>query len=114
MDRPLSSYWNHTGFHQRKLDILKTHFPDAGPVKLAGNRPEIERLRKALNCYVDLYTNKLQLKAQSFCSIFGFRSSDFLEDKDNRIYSDGFYRRVEDAMDSMIMQAWLEQQKREE
>jgi len=109
----MNCYWNETGFHQRKLMKLHTIIPDAGPVQRAANNPALEKLRKAINCYHDLYNNALINRAQSFAAVFGFRSTDYVYLMNgHRVFSQTFYKLVEEKMDTMIMAAWLEQQKK--
>ena len=102
-------YWHETGFHQAKLHKLHKLIPSAGPIIKSKDNPCLEKLRKAINCYYDLYNNDLRNAAQSFAQIFGFRSTDYRYDDGIRYFSPKFYILVEDRMDELVMSAWLEQ-----
>jgi outer membrane receptor for ferrienterochelin and colicin len=81
--------------------------PAAGPVIKSHKHPKLERLRKASNCYTDLYHNDLVNLSKSFAHIFGIRSSDYRETISK--FSPRLYLLVEKSMDRFILEAWSEQ-----
>lgn len=69
-NQPNMMYWAKTGSHQALYDLLANKIPNFG--ECAPEFPKLERLRKAANCYYDLYNNGLCNRATEFRKIFGF------------------------------------------
>jgi hypothetical protein len=93
-----NTYWNNNGKYQRLYVILSKKIPREYAVKNAAQNPALETLRKATNCYYDLYNNGLCNRAAEFKTIFGFsgkRNAD--------------YDRTEQRMDEIIANAAIEQ-----
>ena len=108
----MNRYWHKTGLHQDKMLKLQDRIPSAGPVPMRTDNPRLDVLRKAINIYSDLYTTTLIHMAQSFSGTFKFRSTDYLvENSSSRSFSPKLYIMVEEAMDDIVMEAWLEQLK---
>jgi hypothetical protein len=64
------SYWCNNGRFQTVGDTIKKFIPVSGPC--GKNQPKLEALRKAINCYYDLFNNGLCNRAREFRSVFGF------------------------------------------
>ena len=66
----MKCYWNNTGVYQAHSDALLKLLPEVGVCANANQNPELEKFRKAVNCYYDLYNNGLCNKAVQFALIF--------------------------------------------
>lgn len=51
------SYWNDCGRYQKLADALQELVPPEGPVASPNRNKALERYRKAVNAYYDLYNN---------------------------------------------------------
>lgn len=108
-----NTYWNHSGKHQDKVDALQALVPAEGPVKGSKNKA-LERFRKAVNCYYDLYNNGLCNRAASFAKIFKVAPSDYGVGYTARClrvarFGPTLYEIVEKRMDEIIEAAVAEQ-----
>jgi hypothetical protein len=63
-------YWENKGKYQDLYNLLTKQIPVTG--ECPKNRPALEKLRKAANCYYDLYNNGLSNRAREFYKVFGF------------------------------------------
>ena len=65
------TYWNHDGLHEDKLEKLHSLIPAMGEVPNGKTtNKNLERFRKAQNCYYDLYNNGLCNRAREFSTVF--------------------------------------------
>ncbi len=102
------SYWGGTGKHQATYEKLNKLIPSMGACDDArGKNRKLDRLRRAANCYYDLFNNGLGNRAAEFRRMFGFGGTPIAN-----IYH---YRdcplleRLEAAMDKIIEEAASEQ-----
>ncbi len=65
-------YWEGTGKYQKEYDRLQKLIPVEGEVPNHEQNRALETLRKAANCYYDLFNNGLCNRATEFRSVFGF------------------------------------------
>jgi hypothetical protein len=65
-----TSYWNNLGRFRTTDENLRPLIPAAG--KCQKEQPKLELLRKATNCYYDLFNNGLCNRAREFRQVFGF------------------------------------------
>src|SRR5574343_1711649 len=72
-----NTYWANKGKYQTTADQLQKLIPAAGAVKNTIKNKQLERLRKAINAYYDLYNNGLCNRKSSFSRIFGFAAGDW-------------------------------------
>jgi len=98
-----NTYWNEKGKYQQEYDRLVSLIPAEGTVANPGQNPALEKLRKASNCYYDLFNNGLCNRASEFRKVFGFAGT--------WITKDGFpyYAPLEDKLDELILNASREQ-----
>lgn len=68
ISRP-QTYWNGNGKFQIAADMLRQEIPVMGPV-LDKKRPKLERYRKAVNAYYDLYNNSGWNRPQAIRGMF--------------------------------------------
>lgn len=92
-----NTYWNGEGKLQRTYAILVSRIPIEGEVI---DKPSLEKLRKAANCYYDLYNNGLCNRAAEFRQVFGFAGTALRGKSD---------KRLEDKMTEIILNAAIEQ-----
>ena len=65
------TYWESKGQYQAKADSLKDLLPFFGPVPKGNTvNKQLEKFRKASNCYYDLYNNGLCNMAREFSTVF--------------------------------------------
>jgi hypothetical protein len=101
-----NTYWSNNGKFQTTADALQALIPDEGDIK--GNKNKaLERFRKAVNCYYDLYNNGLCNRARSFAAVYGIGASSY--GSYGRGYSPRLYARVEDKLNEIIVAAAAEQ-----
>lgn len=65
-----NSYWNSKGKHQDLYNKVVKFVPTMG--ECPKDKPKLERLRRAANCYYDLFNNGLGNRAGEFRRMFGF------------------------------------------
>ncbi len=100
-----NSYWNNNGTHQALADKLQAMIPPEGSISGSKNA-KLEKLRKAINCYYDLYNNGLYNRGRSFSKLFfpyaryQYRGHHFVE---------AMYEHTEAKMDEFIVEAAREQ-----
>lgn len=110
-----ATYWSNNGRYQALADALQKRIPAEGSVADAKKNPALEKFRKAVNCYYDLYNNGLCNRAAQFAKIFGIATSQYKyrESRYNYGYNFEFaqtmYDRTEEAMDAIILAAAAEQ-----
>jgi len=96
-------YWNGNGAHQALYEKLNELIPAEGEVAEPRKNRALEKLRKAANCYYDLFNNGLGNRAAEFRQVFGFGGTSIA--KTREFYSD----RLERCMDEIILKAAHEQ-----
>jgi hypothetical protein len=103
-----NTYWNYKGTHQILVDQLQELIPTEGPVKNSTTKNKnLDRFRRATNCYYDLYNNGLCNRATQFAKVFGVSSS---QHKDTQgWFTPRLYQLTETAMDRIILEAAKEQ-----
>lgn len=96
-------YWNEKGKHQALYNEVAKLIPDSGEVNEPRKNRALEKMRKAANCYYDMFNNGLCNRAAEFRRVFGFSGT--------WIARNGFpfYEPLETAMDEIILAAAKEQ-----
>lgn len=108
------TYWNHTGTHQELAVKLQSMIPFSGKVEDFRKNKKLEKFRKAVNCYYDLYNNGLGNRARSFAKIIGIPAGQYKYDRYARqaygcAFADVLYTKTEAVMDEIILDAAREQ-----
>ena len=109
----MAKYWSNEGKHQALADTLQALIPAIGEVPDGKKRNKhLERFRKAMNCYYDLYNNGLCNRAREFSRLYKL-SGIPREIRERRHLGSmlSLYTEicVDDAMDTFIRQAYQEQ-----
>lgn len=109
----MAKYWSNEGKHQALADILQALIPAIGEVPEGKKQNKhLERFRKAMNCYYDLYNNGLCNRAREFSHLYKL-SGIPREIRERRHLGSmlSLYTEicVDDAMDEFIMNAYKEQ-----
>lgn len=104
-------YWNRTGRYENAAKALHEMIPASGPVLNPRANPMLERFRKAVNCYYDLYNNGLCNRAASFSRLFGLKVSEyrFRRLRGGWHIDQHLYAAVEPRMDAIVRAAADEQ-----
>ena len=100
-----NTYWDGNGKYQHLYKQLLRLMPDEGKVSFPKKNKALERLRKASNCYYDLFNNGLCNRSREFYQVFGFGGMSIV--KNNFAYSE----LLEKTMDGIIIEAVKEQQR---
>ena len=105
----MMTYWDGTGKFQAAYEELNKLIPVEGPCPDArGRNRKLDKMRRAANCYYDLFNNGLCNLAREFRREFGFGGKVIA---DVYYYSDcELLRRLEAKMDQIIYDAAVEQQ----
>lgn len=99
-------YWNHAGKYQDLYEKLNDLIPSEGAVANPKKNRALEKMRKAANCYYDLYNNGLCNRAAEFRSVFGFGGTLIPKARFNYpVLQD----RLDERMDEIILAAAKEQ-----
>jgi len=109
----MAKYWSNEGKHQALADLLQALSPAIGEVPDGKKQNKhLERFRKAMNCYYDLYNNGLCNRAREFSRLYKL-SGIPREIRERRHLGSmlSLYTEicVDDAMDEFIMNAYKEQ-----
>ena len=109
----MAKYWSNEGKHQALADTLQALIPAIGEVPDGKKQNKhLERFRKAMNCYYDLYNNGLCNRAREFSRLYKL-SGIPREIRERRHLGSmlSLYTEicVDDAMDTFIRQAYQEQ-----
>lgn len=109
-----NTYWESKGTYQTVAKKLQQLIPFEGTVKNPRKNRALEKMRKASNCYYDLYNNGLCNRAREFTAVFGFSSKPYQVYGRRGSLIRGYftlplYERVEEKMDEIIVAAALEQ-----
>ncbi len=117
-DKEYGQYWGDAGRYKAAADELSKRIPMSGSVAEPRRNRMLERYRKAVNCYYDLYNNGLCNRSAEFRQVFGkfgISASQYrchYRHRGRRINCIDFKAiapPVEAAMDSIIRDAALEQ-----
>lgn len=100
------TYWDGEGKHKDLYEKLQALIPVSGEVNEPRKNRKLEKLRKAANCYYDLFNNGLCNRAAEFRQVFGFGGTSIAE-RYNR--ADPKMIQLEAAMDEIILDAANEQ-----
>lgn len=104
-----NTYWNHKGRFETFAAAVQELVPVEGAVHNVSKNRALERFRKAVNCYYDLYNNGLCNRAASFNKLFGLASSHYrLRGRIVR-FDPSLYEDVEAKMDQIVLDAYAEQ-----
>jgi hypothetical protein len=68
----MSTYWNNAGKYEALYEKLNALIPSSGSVVEPKKNKALEKMRKAANCYYDLFNNGLCNRAAEFRQVFGF------------------------------------------
>jgi hypothetical protein len=102
------TYWNHKGKHEELAQKLQALIPIEGEVAQPRKNKKLEKFRKAVNCYYDLYNNGLCNRASSFAKVFGIPARDYRLRNSYR-YDNSLYADTEVVMDKIVWEAAVEQ-----
>lgn len=104
------TYWSGNGKYEVLIKNLQKLVPDNGTVKNPKKNRKLEKFRKAQNCYYDLYNNGLCNRASEFARMFEIASSMYKQTgRYGSEFSIIFYRKVEEKMNEIILEAGIEQ-----
>ena len=105
-----NTYWNNNGKHEAQARALQALIPSSGACdKPRGANRNLEKLRKAINCYYDLYNNGLCNRATQFYQVFGISSSHHKYGTRSPRFAQAMYDEVEVAMNKFVGRAAIEQ-----
>lgn len=108
-----TTYWGNKGSFPVLQENLHKLVPVEGEVKDADKNPALEKFRKAVNCYYDLYNNGLCNRKSEFRAVFGIVSSKYKIESVGSVgagtYLTELYQLVETEMDKIILAAGREQ-----
>ena len=104
-----TTYWNRNGKYNDLAEKLQEMIPIEGPVANPRKNKKLEKFRKAVNCYYDLYNNGLCNRASSFAKVFGIRSRDYKYIGRGYRYMGALYIETEQVMDKIVLEAAIEQ-----
>jgi hypothetical protein len=100
----MATYWNNEGAYQAMADQLQALIPAQGEVADAkGANKHLDRFRRAINCYYDLYNNGLCNRAREFSTLFRIPGVP-REIKQNYGYNFLVSSTTEDAIDAKMDQ----------
>jgi hypothetical protein len=102
-----NTYWNSKGKYQTVAMKLQDLIPGSGPVESPRKNKALEKLRKATNCYYDLYNNGLYNRARQFYQIFKIPAMEYRMGRYG--FSEYLYNELEAKMDEIIENAAIEQ-----
>lgn len=104
------TYWASSGKHESIANQLRALIPESGAVVNPRINSKLEKYRKAVNCYYDLYNNGLMNRTAEFTKVFGFSSSSYKQPwRGSGRFDDSLYIRVESMLDAIIADAGREQ-----
>ena len=103
-----NTYWNSNGKYNALAEQLQALIPAEGAVANPRKNKKLEKFRKAVNCYYDLYNNGLCNRASAFAKVFGIAARDYRYVRSWR-YMDCLYRETEEVMDKIVLEAAIEQ-----
>lgn len=101
-----NTYWNSNGTYQKLAEELQKLIPEMGDIKGSKNR-QLERFRKAVNAYYDIFNNGGCNRGQSIGRFFGAGVGFHLRQWTTNW--DAIHVIVEPVMDEIILAAAKEQ-----
>jgi hypothetical protein len=101
-----NTYWGNQGKYQNATDKLQKLIPTSGSVERPRKNRWLEKFRKAVNCYYDLYNNGLCNRANEFRLVFGIASSKYFNGWN---FSQELVELTETALNEIIEKACKEQ-----
>lgn len=101
-----NTYWNNKGKYMDLYEKLQHLIPSMGEVPEPRKNRALEKLRRASNCYYDLFNNGLCNRAAEFRRVFGFGGTAIADGRYNHPVLES---RLEARMDEIILAAALEQ-----
>jgi len=99
-------FWNNNSPLQPLAERVQALLPSEGPVEDVRANPKLEKFRKAVNCYYDLFNNGLGNRAEQFRQVFGFGA--FAYRRGNR-FEKAMLLRLEAEMTRILIAAAMEQ-----
>ena len=102
-----NTYWDNNGKYTELYEKLDGLIPASGSVADPHKNKALEKLRKAANCYYDLFNNGLCNRATEFRQVFGFGGTGIA--KRGYRENDPDWIRLEEVMDTIILNAAEEQ-----
>jgi hypothetical protein len=103
-----NTYWNDRGTYNEESKALQALIPLSGTVAYPRTKNKhLERFRKAVNAYYDLYNNGLWNRARQFANLFklyGLREELHYGELQERTV-----RAIETVMDEYVLLAYKEQ-----
>jgi hypothetical protein len=102
-----NTYWSSNGKFQATADKLQALIPRSGSVENPRKNAALEKYRKAVNCYYDLYNNGLCNRSAEFRVVYDIPSSYY--GSYGRGYGAQLYVMVEIKLDAIIAAAAEEQ-----
>ena len=102
-----NSYWNRNGRFETFAAALQERVPVEGAVKNVQKNKQLERFRKAVNCYYDLYNNGLCNRKAAFNKIFGVAANNYALGRGR--FNPSLYEDVEREMNKIVLNAYAEQ-----
>ena len=103
------TYWNRNGKHEELAQKLQALIPHEGQVANPRKNKKLEKFRKAVNCYYDLYNNGLCNRASSFAKVFGLPAREYRLIGKFLRYDASLYADTEQVMDKIVYEAAVEQ-----
>lgn len=107
-EMPTNTYWASKGTLQKVGDKLQEMLPNYGEVPSKHRNPKLERLRKAINYYYDLYNNGLCNRSRGFSKFFGLPAL-YNYQYINGKFDTCLFWDLEEKMDEIILAAAKEQ-----
>lgn len=102
-----AAYWGTNGKYQTVVTAMTDDLiPASGSVDNPRKNRKLEKLRKAINCYYDLFNNGLCNRASEFRSVFGFGGSVIAK---VHHFEGPLVYKLDQVMDDIIVQAAVEQ-----
>lgn len=102
-----NTYWNHKGRFETLAAAVQELVPAEGAVPNPHKNRALERFRKAVNCYYDLYNNGLCNRMAAFNKLFGVAARNYRYSHGR--FGQSLYDHVERKMDQFILDAYAEQ-----
>jgi hypothetical protein len=106
-----NTYWAKTGTLQSQADTLHTLIPVSGKCeKPMSVNKHLDRLRRAVNHYYDLYNNGLWNRRNTFQTLFEINPADLLNSRGYFWSEEHGTKFMEDKMNAFVALAWEEQE----
>jgi hypothetical protein len=102
------TYWNSKGTHQELADKLQKLVPASGPVMGGKKNAKLEKFRRAVNAYYDIFNNGGCNRGAQIRSIFKFSMRAYAVARYGHDWN-GIHAVVEPIMDRIILEAAEEQ-----